>query len=97
MSTDISSVVTNKTAMTTHPPPSNQNTFIYKKMTTLTKKITALEQANQLLVLMTKAEKAQLLQWIVRDLGDVAPVLKVLPAFAAVNHVLFVHESRFGY
>jgi len=48
-------------------------------MTTLTKKMTALEQANQLLVLMTKAEKAQLLQWIVRDLGDAAPGIESIP------------------
>ncbi|KHD08135.1 hypothetical protein PN36_01085 [Candidatus Thiomargarita nelsonii] len=35
--------------------------------------MTILQQANQLLVLMTYAEKAQLLQWVVRDLGNAAP------------------------
>jgi uncharacterized protein (DUF433 family) len=38
----------------------------------LKKRDTLLEQANQLLVIMTMAEKAQLLQWIVRDLEDTA-------------------------
>lgn len=32
-----------------------------------------LREAEKLLCLMTRAEKAQLLQWVVRDLGDVFP------------------------
>ncbi len=35
--------------------------------------MTVLQQANQLLVIMKRAEKAQLLQWLVRDLGDSMP------------------------
>ncbi len=42
-------------------------------MMTFAKKMTVLEQANQLLVSMKNSEKAQLLQWVVRDLGDAAP------------------------
>jgi uncharacterized protein (DUF433 family) len=48
-------------------------------MTTLANKTTALQQANQLLVMMTKAEKAQLLQWVVRDLGDTIPGIESTP------------------
>ncbi len=35
--------------------------------------MTALEKIEGLLSQMSRAEKAQLLQWIVRDLGDVFP------------------------
>jgi uncharacterized protein (DUF433 family) len=35
--------------------------------------MTALEKIEELLSQMSRAEKAQLLQWIVRDLGDVFP------------------------
>jgi uncharacterized protein (DUF433 family) len=48
-----------------------------KKMTTFAQ--TVLQQANQLLVIMTRAEKAQLLQWVVRDLGDAAPCIENNP------------------
>ncbi|RKZ73914.1 MAG: hypothetical protein DRR19_30550 [Candidatus Parabeggiatoa sp. nov. 1] len=41
--------------------------------------MTALQQANQLLVVMTKAEKAQLLQWVVRDLWDATPGIESTP------------------
>jgi uncharacterized protein (DUF433 family) len=39
-----------------------------------------LDQAEQLLVAMSRAEKAQLLQWVVRDLGDVHPGIDSNPA-----------------
>jgi len=42
-------------------------------MTTFAKEMTLLEQASQLLLSMKKSEKAQLLQWVVRDLGNIAP------------------------
>ncbi len=35
--------------------------------------MTVLEEAAQLLSAMTPVEKAQLLQWVVRDLGDTFP------------------------
>jgi len=48
-------------------------------MMTFAKKMTVLQQANQLLVTMTRAEKAQLLQWVVRDLGDAVPGIESNP------------------
>jgi uncharacterized protein (DUF433 family) len=53
--------------------------YVRKKMTTFAKKMTVLEQANQLLVMMKKSEKAQLLQWVVRDLGDAVPGIESNP------------------
>ena len=35
--------------------------------------MSALEETERLLSLMTRAEKAQVLQWVVRDLGDAFP------------------------
>jgi len=42
-------------------------------MTTFAKEMTVLEQASQLLMSMKRSEKAQLLQLVVRDLGDAVP------------------------
>ena len=39
----------------------------------------ALRDAEQLLAQMTRAEKAQLLQWVVRDLGDAFPGVEATP------------------
>ena len=39
----------------------------------------AIEQAEKLLMTLTRAEKAQLLQWVVRDLGDAAPGIDSAP------------------
>lgn len=41
--------------------------------------MTVLEEAEQLLSTMTPAEKAQLLQWVVRDLGDTFPSVESTP------------------
>ncbi|MEX2142616.1 MAG: DUF433 domain-containing protein [Pirellulales bacterium] len=41
--------------------------------------MTALEKIEELLSQMSRAEKAQLLQWIVRDLGDVFPGIESRP------------------
>jgi uncharacterized protein (DUF433 family) len=38
-----------------------------------------LEEAGQLLTRMNRAEKAQLLQWVVRDLGDAFPGIESRP------------------
>ena len=35
--------------------------------------MSTLQEAEQLLSVMTRAERAQLLQWVVRDLGDAFP------------------------
>lgn len=38
-----------------------------------------LQEAEKLLAGMTRAEKAQLLQWVVRDLGDAPPGVDSVP------------------
>ena len=42
--------------------------------------MSVLDQAEQLLSAMSWAEKAQLLQWVVRDLGNVYPGIEINPA-----------------
>jgi uncharacterized protein (DUF433 family) len=39
----------------------------------------AIREAERLLTTMTRAEKAQLLQWVVRDLGDAFPGVESNP------------------
>lgn len=39
----------------------------------------ALQEAEKLLAVMTKGEKALLLQWVVRDLGDFFPGIENIP------------------
>jgi uncharacterized protein (DUF433 family) len=39
----------------------------------------AIQEAEKLLSTMTRAEKAQLLQWVVRDLGNVDPGIEKTP------------------
>jgi uncharacterized protein (DUF433 family) len=41
--------------------------------------VSALQEAEKLLAGMTRAEKAQLLQWVVRDLGDAFPGIESIP------------------
>lgn len=41
--------------------------------------MSALHEVEQLLAAMSRAEKAQLLQWVVRDLGDAFPGIESLP------------------
>jgi uncharacterized protein (DUF433 family) len=41
--------------------------------------MTTLQEANKLLAIMTRAEKALLLQWVVRDLGDAVPGIESTP------------------
>lgn len=38
-----------------------------------------LQEAEKLLTDMSRAEKAQLLQWVARDLGDVLPGIESIP------------------
>src|SRR5437016_8124797 len=38
-----------------------------------------LQEAEKLLAAMSRAEKAQLLQWVVQDLGDAFPGIESLP------------------
>jgi uncharacterized protein (DUF433 family) len=41
--------------------------------------MTKIQQAEKLISEMTRAEKAQLLQWVVRDLGDAYPGIESNP------------------
>jgi uncharacterized protein (DUF433 family) len=41
--------------------------------------MSAIRQAEELLPNLSKAEKAQLLQWVARDLGDVSPGIEGRP------------------
>lgn len=41
--------------------------------------MTSLEKAEQLIADLNRAEKAQLLQWVVRDLGDAFPGVESTP------------------
>lgn len=41
--------------------------------------MTPLRQAEKLLIDMTRAEKAQLLQWVARDIGDSFPGIESTP------------------
>ena len=42
--------------------------------------MSALQQVEKLLLSMTRAEKAQLLQWVVQDLGDAFPGIENNPS-----------------
>lgn len=41
--------------------------------------MTAIQEAEKLLSMMTRAEKVQLLQWVARDLGDAYPGIEKTP------------------
>jgi len=41
--------------------------------------VSALQEAEKLLSSMTRAEKAQVLQWVARDLGDAFPGIESTP------------------
>jgi uncharacterized protein (DUF433 family) len=45
--------------------------------------MSALETAEQLLAKMSRAEKAQVLQWAARDLGDAVPGIESRPGVCA--------------
>ncbi len=42
----------------------------------------ALQEAEKLLSTMTRAEKAQVLQWVARDLGDAFPGIESIPGIS---------------
>lgn len=44
--------------------------------------MSTIQQAEQLLSNMTRAEKAQLLQWVVRDLGEAFPGIESTPGIS---------------
>ena len=47
--------------------------------------MTALQQAERLLFSMTPAEKSQLLQWVVRDIGGAFPGIESTPGVSGGN------------
>ena len=47
--------------------------------------MTVLQETQRLLSVMTRAEKAQLLQWVVRDLGDAFPGIESTPEVCGGN------------
>jgi uncharacterized protein (DUF433 family) len=49
------------------------------KRKVLMSSVSALQEAEKLLFTMTRAEKAQLLQWVARDLGDAFPGIESNP------------------
>jgi uncharacterized protein (DUF433 family) len=44
-----------------------------------------LQEAEKLLTDMSRSEKAQLLQWVARDLGDVLPGIESIPGVCGGN------------
>lgn len=47
--------------------------------------MSTLQEAAKLLSIMSRAEKAQLLQWVVRDLGDAFPGIESTPGVCGGN------------
>ena len=47
--------------------------------------MTLLQQAEKLLITMTPAEKTQLLQWVVRDIGGAFPGIESTPGVCGGN------------
>jgi len=67
--------------------------------------MSAIEQAEQLLAQLTRAEKAQLLQWVVRDLGESFPGIDSIPGVSGGEPIivctripvwLLVHARNLG-
>jgi uncharacterized protein (DUF433 family) len=48
----------------------------------------ALRETEKLLAKMTRAEKAQVLQWVVRDLGDAFPGIESIPGVSGGEHCI---------
>jgi hypothetical protein len=60
--------------------------------------VSALQEAEKLLSIMTPAEKAQVLQWVVRDLGDAFPGIESNPGVSGGESLVsFGLEFRFGF
>jgi hypothetical protein len=58
--------------------------------------MSSLREVEKLLAGMTRAEKAQLLQWVVQDLGDAFPGTASTQESLVANPVLFALGSRCG-
>jgi hypothetical protein len=58
--------------------------------------MSALDEIEQLLAAMSRAEKAQVLQWVVRDLGDAFPGIESRPDINGGEPASCGHASRSG-
>jgi len=56
-----------------------------------------IEELEKILNAMTRGEKAELLQWIARDLGDAFPGIDSTSDVVEENHVLSAQGFPFGY
>ena len=59
-------------------------------------RMSKLEEVERLLSEMTRSEKAQLLQWVVRDIGEAFPGSKQIQRSAVVNLALCGPVSQYG-
>ena len=59
--------------------------------------MSALRQVEELLTSMTRGEKAQVLQWVVRDMGDAHPGIDSRPDVCGGEPALSVPEFPFGF
>jgi hypothetical protein len=55
--------------------------------------MSAIEEAEKLLSAMTRSEKAQLLQWVVRDLGDAFPGIESIPGVCGGEPCIVPHPN----
>ena len=55
--------------------------------------MTGLADAEELLLHLSRAEKAQLLQWIARDLGDAFPGIESVPGVCGGDAVVWLLEQ----
>ena len=59
--------------------------------------MTTLDKIRELIPDITAAEKAELVQWIVRDIGGVFPGIECRTGVMGVNHVLYARASLYGF
>ena len=55
--------------------------------------MTILQEAEKLLAAMSRAEKAQLLQWVVQDLGDAFPGIESVPEVCGGDPCICPHPD----
>ena len=58
--------------------------------------MSALGQVEKLLTTMTRAEKAQVLQWVARDVGDALPGIASIPGVVEESRASSEPGSPFG-
>ena len=58
--------------------------------------MTTLEKVREMLPTMLPSEKAQVLQWLARDIGGAFPGIESTPTVMGGNRVLSVRVFQFG-